>query len=55
MLSVLNNHFNSRPRLGIPLLGPGKLALTQQVQDDGETLEEHADQSFASRACRAAL
>ena len=44
MLLPLNNSFNSRPRLGIPLLGQGKLAFDQQGQDHSDPLAEHADQ-----------
>ena len=49
MLSLLNNSFNSRPRLGIPLLGQGKLAFDQQGQDDSDPLAEHADQPIPLR------
>ena len=55
MLSLLNNSFNSRPRLGIPLLGQGKLAFDQQGQDDSDPLAEHADQPIPSGAFRASL
>ena len=55
MLSLLNNSFNSRPRLGIPLLGQGKLAFDQQGQVGSDPLAEHADQPIPSGAFRASL
>ena len=55
MLSLLNNSFNSRPRLGIPLLGQGKLAFDQQGQDDSDPLAETATRRFPPGVFRPSL